>query len=430
MSTASVSGPQSSDNAKTRSDIEEIQRELRSALTELSSSVGAKLSADAKRELEEEFAELDEILDRLKTGLVWISLFGKTSVGKSALANAVIESDMAKVGTEKDLTSTVSHFRRDPWMIADMPGVMGREEFAAIALDEARRSHGIIFVVDSEPYRDELEMFEMVHSRLPKTPKIVFVNKWDEMKFRPTSEREKVKQLIVSKMRKFVASDNDIVFGSALSFNPDTDTFERQTAFELIDRMYEGAGTLGMVTNILDPAHRADELAGKIRDRVMEIRVKLARKVISGFAAAEVAGSYVPLTTLITTPGLLAGMVYTIMKILGVKSDREAAKKLSIELLKVCGVEMAAEFAAVTAVEVALLIPVFIFGPIGLFGALGAAGALGYYKYKRTAVFGEVAIEYVRNDCSWGGEERHEVIKRCRERAKEHHMKFKLKHNV
>ncbi|WP_372719354.1 hypothetical protein [Novipirellula sp.] len=50
------------------------------------------------------------------------------------------------------------------------------------------------------------------------------------------------------------------------------------------------------------------------------------------------------------------------MRILGVKSDRDAAKKLTLELLKVCGTEMAVEFAAVTAVEIALLIPIFVFG--------------------------------------------------------------------
>ena len=430
MQTASIPTNGIDSNAKTRADIEEIQLELRKALSELSTEVGSKLSSQTKQELKDEFDELDEILERLKTGLVWISLFGKTSVGKSALANAVIESDMAKVGTEKDLTSTVSHYRRDPWMIADMPGVMGREEFASIALDEARRSHGIIFVIDSEPYRDELEMFEAVHQRLPKIPKIVFVNKWDEMQYRPSSEREKVRTLIFSKMRKFVASDKDIVFGSALAYDSATDSYKRQTAYELIDRMYDGAGTLGMVTNVLDPAHRADELAGKIRDRVMEIRINIARKMISGFAAAEVAGSYIPLTTLLTTPGLLAGMVYSIMRVLGVKSDKDAARKMTVELLKVCALEMTAEFAAVTAIEIALLIPAFIFGPIGLFGALGAAGALGYYKYRRTAILGEVAIEYLRNDCSWGGEERHEVIARCKERAKDHYLKFKLTHGV
>ncbi len=201
------------DNARIRQDMEGVQRELAEALQNLTTEIGKKLKPKDKEAVEAEFAELNELLERLKSGLVHVALFGKTSVGKSAIANSLLGCDMAKVGVEMDKTKVVAHYRRDPWMLADMPGVMGQEDLERIALDEARRSHGIVFVVDGEPYGPELEMFEAVYAAMPNTPTLVFVNKWDEMQHRPSSHRDEVKALIHKKMRKFVSSEGDIVYG-------------------------------------------------------------------------------------------------------------------------------------------------------------------------------------------------------------------------
>ena len=108
---------------------------------------------------------------------------------------------------------------------------------------------------------------------------------------RPSAERTKVTLLIHAKMRKFVGSEADIVYGSAQHFDAQADTYVRQALPQLLDRMYESAGTLGMVVNVLDPARRAEDLGSKVRDRIMEIRIGLARKFVSGFGTAEVAGS-------------------------------------------------------------------------------------------------------------------------------------------
>jgi GTP-binding protein EngB required for normal cell division/uncharacterized protein (DUF697 family) len=399
-------------------------------LKQIQTELGQKLKPEERKGIEIEFEELNEVLERLKSGLVWVGLFGKTSVGKSAILNALLGKDVAKVGVEIDLTSKPVHYQHDPWMITDMPGVMGRSDFERIALNEARKSHGIVFVVDGEPYQDEVEMFDAVHNALPKIPKLVFVNKWDRMQHVPSADRDKVRQLVWQKMRKYVISEDDIIFGSAEVFDSSTDKNVRQQLPQLLDRMYESAGTLGMVMNVLDPARRAEDAGSKLKEKIMEVRVRLARKIVSGFAIAEVAGSYIPFTSLVTTPGILAGMVYTLMKVLGVKSDKAAAKQVAVQLIKVCVSEMAVEFGVVTVAELALPIIAFFAAPVALLGALGALGGIGYYKYRRTAIFGELAIEYIKHDCSWGGEEIHTVIQRCRKQAEEYYMKFKWKHEV
>ena len=59
------------------------------------------------------------------------------------------------------------------------------------------------------------------------------------------------------------------------------------------------------------------------------IRIQLARKISSGFGAASVAGTFVPFSHLVVTPGILASMVYTISRIMGMKMDKMKAKQVS-----------------------------------------------------------------------------------------------------
>jgi uncharacterized protein (DUF697 family) len=412
-------------NEQIRSEMAEIQCELQAALHDLLSEIGGKLKPGERESIEAEFRQLDDVLERLKTGLIWVTLFGKTSVGKSSIANALMGDDLAGVAPDYDSTTEPTEYHKPPWMLVDVPGFMGNRVNEEIAIAEARKAHGHIFVIDGEPYGDEMELFERVHDALPETPKIVFVNKWDvAQNMMPRRDQEIVQAQIARKMGKFVRSPDDIVYGSAMRFDRDADSYTRQELPQLLDRMYEGAGTLGMVMNILDPAHRAVELGDRVRDRITEARSRVARRVISRFSTASVAGGFIPFNQLIVTPGILAGMVLSLFRIMGRPIDRKAAKAVSVELLKACGLQLGAEFAAVVVAE-GILSTAYVLGPVGaLLGAVGNIAGLGYYRYRRTAILGEVTLEYIRNNCSWDGLDRHEVFVRCKERAMAHYLRL------
>jgi hypothetical protein len=411
-------------NDQIRREMQEIQDELHSALHDLRAEVGHKLNAQERAEIEDEFQQLDDLLDRLKSGLVWIALFGNTSVGKSAIANSLIDADVGLVGIEHDLTTEPIPYEKPPWMIVDVPGIMGNEINEQIAINEAKKAHGHIFVVKEEPYGPELKLFELVHQALPQTPKIVFVNQWDVIELvRTPDEQAKIRERIIQKMGRFVRSPDDILFGNALT--KIDNRMVRQPLPQLLDRMYADAGTLGMVMNVLDPANRAAELGDKVRDKIFEMRQRIARRFISYFATASVAGGFIPFNQLLVTPGILASMVFAIFRILGRPLNKKAARQVSIDLLKACGAELGVEFAAVVVADALLSSSAFL-GPVSLLiGALGNMAGLGYYRYRRTAILGEVTIEYVKNNCSWAGQDRHEVILRCKERASRHHMRLK-----
>jgi GTP-binding protein EngB required for normal cell division len=412
-------------NEQIRKDITQIQDELQDALATLMNEVGSKLKAGERAEIEHEVKELNELLERLKSGLVWISLFGKTTVGKSALANSIIEQDIAGVDIRYDHTIECKGYERKPWMIVDVPGFMGKSHLESMAIEEAKKAHGHIFVVDGQPYADEIELFDKVHTACPNVPKLVFCNKADLFDHMPKRDKELVISIVKEKMNKYVQSPEDILFGSAALLDRENDVMVRQQVPHLIDRLYDGAGTLGMIVNVLDPAGRAADISTQMREKISQIRIKIGRRVAAIFGAMEVGAAAIPLSTLITTPGLLSSLAYIEMKIMGKTITKDDAAKIAGEGLKTCGTVLVGDFAAVAGASI-VLDAANLLGPIGtLVGVIGNVAGLGWWRYRRTVIFGEVMLEFAKRDFSWGGEDKHKVIQDCKQRAIEYHMKFK-----
>lgn len=60
-----------------RQEIQQIREELKVALKEIKSKIGNNLSSQEMGEVENEFQQLDELLERLETGLVWLCFLVK-----------------------------------------------------------------------------------------------------------------------------------------------------------------------------------------------------------------------------------------------------------------------------------------------------------------------------------------------------------------
>lgn len=414
-------------NEQIRAEMAQIQVELEDALRGLITEAGQKLSPAELKEIEQEFHALNEMLERIKTGLVWIALFGTVSVGKSAIGNSILGEDRFKVGVEHDVTLEPEAIQKGSWMLVDVPGILGKEINERIALEEAKKAHGLVFVVSGEPFADEMELFDFVHHHVPNTPKIVFVNKWDVREAESTpAELEVIKAKIAEKMMKYVSDSRDIIYGSAHTKSQETGEKVRRPLPQLEERLYEQAGTLGDIVNVIDPANRAERLVEGIGDRIREIRTRIARRVIRGFATASVAGAIVPFDTLLVTPGLMASMVFVLARIMGQKLTRAKAMTTAVELLKACSIELMGDFTIQGILEIALSAAGSLFGPLGLAIANTVdAAALGWWRFRRTLIFGEVVLEFLRRDFSWGGESRAAVIRECRDRALKNHAIFK-----
>ncbi|MBD2361285.1 50S ribosome-binding GTPase [Anabaena minutissima FACHB-250] len=413
-------------NQEIRNDMDKVQAQLKEALESMIQQFGKKLKDEERKEIQKEFEEINDLLERLKTGLIFVSLFGKTSVGKSAITNSLINDDVAEVGVEHDKTTKITAYKKEPWNIVDVPGIMGEECNEKLAIEEAKKAHGHIFAIDGEPYGDEIELFDLVHNNSPDIPKIVFVNKWDQIQNnRPKKEQETIRSRISEKMGKFVKSPEDIVYGSAMLFDPERDEMVRQKLPQLLDRLYDSAGTLGAVMNILDPAKRAADLSNDMNARIFQFRAKLARRVISIFGTVAAMTIVVPFATFFGYPALLTAMVLTVSKIMGKEVTKDNAAKIMWACLKVIGVNGTAGLVGFFVVDIASTALVPVGGAGFAVGALAALGGVGFYAYRQTVTLGEITLEYIRNDFSWAGKNEKEVLERCKHGVKEHYVKFK-----
>jgi hypothetical protein len=132
----------------------------------------------------------------------------------------------------------------------------------------------------------------------------------------------------------------------------------------------------------------------------------------------------VPFDSLTVQPGLLAALTAILCRIMGKRLSGSEIKNMSIELVKTCGKLMAVEFGALVAADiiastVGVVLP-FLFPVL-----LAEAAALGYYRYRRTAIFGEVALEFIRRDCNWGAEGPRAVVAMCRDRANRYYVRLR-----
>ena len=412
-------------NQQIRQEMTQIQNELEEVLRTLIQEFGKKLNDKERQEIENEFNELNELLERLKSGLIWVALFGKTSVGKSAVTNSLMNADVAKVGVEHDVTNEPQSYTKEPWKIVDVPGIMGKGLNEEIAIAEAKKAHGLIFVINGEPFKDEIESFDLVHKNSPDIPKIVFVNQWDIIQNNKTKkDQDTIRCQISEKMREFVKSPEDIVYGSAMLLDKERDEMIRKELPQLLDRLYENAGTLGTVVNVLDPANRAAKLNDNVNRRILAIRLQVARKVIGRFGIAAAFGIVLPFATLTVYPALLTSMVFTICKIMGKEVTKSRAGKIMWACLRIMGVNAALGNTAIVLVDAASTALTPVAGAGLALGGLAAITGIGWYCYSQTVKLGELTLEYIQNDFSWDNQDQKDILAKCQQKANEMYIKL------
>ena len=108
-------------------------------------------------------AEMHELARRRSSAGVHLCFFGEVSTGKSSLIKALVPEAEVQIDVVDGSTIDIRHYR---WQgeggqdiqLTDVPGTGSSDSgFDSVAEEEAKRSHGVIFVCDSDLGRREVD---------------------------------------------------------------------------------------------------------------------------------------------------------------------------------------------------------------------------------------------------------------------------------
>ena len=358
-----------------------------------------------------EFAEVRAMLDKLDQGELHLAVFGRVSVGKSALLNALLGENRFEVGV---LHGTTTRSHRARWEeniqsgvhFIDTPGIneLDGEAREQLAIDVAERADLVIFVCDSDLTASELAAI----ARLQQTqrPLLLALNKADRYSSTDLNA-------LLSRLREHVAGKiraEDVVACSAL---PAPRTLIRVDAEgnESEERQQPGADVQALRARILAIVERegktlsavnaglfAGRLADQVGVRITEVRRELANKLVRNYCLAKgiaVAVNPIPVADLLSAAALDVSLVVHLSKLYGLPLTRTEAGKLVATIVA----QLAVLMGAIWGVH---LVSAALKGiSVGLSTALtaGAQGALAWYA---TRIIGDAAEEWLARGKSWG----------------------------
>lgn len=366
-------------------------------------SIRASLSAD--------YARIESMLDKLEHGHIHIAVFGRVSVGKSALLNALLGEPAFQVGV---LHGTTSKASQQAWQHAsaagvhliDTPGIneLSGEEREALAFDVAGRSDLALFVVDGDMTSVEVDALRVLARS--QRPLILVLNKADRY---TGMQREELLQRLREHARGLVAAENIVATMALpnaqriLKVLPDGREVEEERAraidiSALRERILAILEVEGKTLAALNAALFAGRLSDQIGERLTAIRQDLANRTLRMYCLAKgvtVALNPVPVADLLAAATLDVALVMHLSRIYGLPLTRSEAGKL----LTTIAAQLAALMGAIWGIH--LVSSALKLTSFGLSTALTAVaqGALAWYA---TVLVGRAAEKYLAQGKSWG----------------------------
>jgi small GTP-binding protein len=370
-----------------------------------------RLPNSVRDSLKDDFIQVEAMLDKLEHGYLHIAVFGRVSVGKSALLNALLGEERFAVSA---LHGETRHSDMAPWQeieaggvyLIDTPGIneISGEERERMAEDVAGRADLVLFVVDGDLTQTELQAIRGLHQR--NRPILVVLNKSDrytgeELELLLSSLQEKLKYLVAAPFivpvsahpveRIYLKTDEQ---GREQEIRkrplPDV-TRLASSLWQLVERE-------GMVLSALNASLFAGELSDEVAGRIVKVRQEVAERVIRGYCLGKgvaVALNPIPVADLVAALALDASMVMHLARIYGMSVSRGEAG----ELIKTIGAQMALLMATVWTVNVAASALKASSAGLSTLVTAAAQGAMGYYT---TYIVGKAAQRYFAQGRSWG----------------------------
>ncbi len=391
---------------------EQKQRHLQLAQENLRELLEDERVPESVREsLRDDFQQVRAMLDKLEHGHLHIAVFGRVSVGKSALLNALLGEDRFSVSA---LHGETRFSEMQPWeeidaggiCLIDTPGIneISGEERERMAHEVAGRADLVLFVVDGDVTETELNALRALKQR--QRPILVVLNKADRY------TRDELALLLDSlraKLGDLVAPDRIIPAAARpaerIYVQIDEQGNEREVRrtpapdiAELKETLWRVIDKEGLALSALNASLFAGELSDEVARRIVEIRADVAETVIRGYCLAKgvaVAVNPIPVADLLTALAMDASMVVHLAHVYGMSVTRGEAS----ELIRTIGMQMAALMATIWSVNIAASALKATSAGLSTLVTAAAQGGVAYYG---TYVVGKAAQRYFAQGRSWG----------------------------
>ena len=367
--------------------------------------------ANVRDELTEDFTQVQALLDKLAAGELHIAVFGRVSVGKSALGNALLGREAFATGV---LHGTTRARNAERWHevagqglhLIDTPGIneLSGEERERLAFDVAAISDLVIFVVDGDMTQSELDALRTLGRT--QRPLLLALNKADRY---TVDERAR----LLARLREHSAGlvrAEDVIACSALpaervvvqvaadGSESETRTAQPNDVGELDARVRAIAECEGKTLAALNAGLFAGDLSDRVAQRVALARKDLAQRVIRNYCLAKgiaVALNPVPVADLLAAASLDIALVLHLGKVYGMPLTRSEAGTL---IATICA-QLAALMGAIWGVHLVSSALKGVSAGLTTLVTAGAQGALAWYA---TELVGRAAEKYLVQGKSWG----------------------------
>ncbi|MEO8011763.1 MAG: GTP-binding protein [Dokdonella sp.] len=366
-----------------------------------------------------DFARLEAMLGKLERDELHLAVFGRVSVGKSALANALLGENAFTVGV---LHGTTREATPQPWRevggsgvhLIDTPGIdeLEGETRERLAFEVAAISDLVVFVVDGDMTSRERDALGLLART--ERPLLLALNKADRY---ADEERESLLQRLREHAKGLVRTE-DVV---AVSARPapmrevriDANGIEHVQILErgadieaLRNRLTDVLVREGRTLSALNASLFAGRLSDNVGTRIIEVRREIAAKVIRQYCIAKsiaVALNPVPVADLLAAGALDAALVMHLGRVYGLPLTRREAGSL---ITTICA-QLVALMGAIWGIHLAASALKGLSGGMSTVLTAATQGALAWYA---TELVGRVAERYLAAGKSWGDKGAKKVV--------------------
>lgn len=361
--------------------------------------------------LADDYAQVESLLDKLEHGHIHIAMFGRVSVGKSALVNALLgESRFATSPLHGETRTTQSGqwetFRDGNVFLIDIPGIneVDGESREHLAYEVAARADLVLFVVDGDITQPELAALERLAAT--RRPMLLVLNKAD----RYSQAQRRLLTRTLAAHADGLIDPSDIVLTAAqpaaqtvITTGPDGREVEeeRQPEPDVADlktRLWQLLEREGKTLSALNASLFAGQLSDAVADRILSARRLFGERVIRTWCIGKgvaVALNPIPVADLIAAAVVDVTMVVQLSRTYGLPLSRNEAGALIRTIIA----QLAVLMGAVWGIHV--LSSTLMLGTGGI-SALATGSAEGVVAYYSTYVVGRAAEHYLANGRSWG----------------------------